>query len=181
MELFFFLLAFVYIGSIENPCNRRSSVLSKGLTCIKYQLIWANCAAALQSPEPPKHQLPGGCLACLLDNQHEGFCIAAGGPPWDPKRRFSPRRCLFLSRTLVETLIDSDGLVTIAMHGSAISFSSRYPTVLKHIAIFLQTGHCIKKDLKCGFCPGLGENYTFKCWAAYLLTFIVLVVTVLDR
>lgn len=30
------------------------------------------------------------------------------------------------------------------------------------MAIFLHTGHCSKKDLKYGFCPGLGENCTFQ-------------------
>lgn len=75
------------------------------------------------------------------------------------KKAVQPKK--LLTGTLKQ--IDSVGLVTIAIHGSAISFNSRYsPTVLQHIAIFLQQGHCIKKDLKYAFCPGLGENYAFQ-------------------
>lgn len=60
------------------------------------------------------------------------------------------------------------------------SFNSRYPAVHQHMAIFLQTAHCIKKH--CIFFVQNWEKTTlFKCLAAYLLTFIVLVLTILNR
>lgn len=110
----------------------------------------ANCTAAWQSPEPPKQQLPGGCLAWALDNQREGFCIAAGGPP---KRGFWPKSCWFLSRT--KHLYFVTGAARILPSPlTAGSLQKSFNTW----RCFPNTGHRIRKNLKSRLLGGRNHN-----------------------
>lgn len=153
-----------------NLCNRRCSpkfVNSAKARCALrsswgfFFFFLANCTAALQSPEPPKQQLPGGCLACALDNQREGFCIAAGGPPWDPKRRFWPKSCWFLSRTSALSPGTSKHLHFVTGAARILPSPLTAGSLQKSFntwRCFPNTGHRIRKDLKSRLLGGRKHN-----------------------